>query len=101
MALGSEEGLTHAVQVLQGQLVQPLERHAPRGERLDVRGEPGDIPPGLPRRQRGLGDVYKRQAGETWADVAGFTPDIEALAARGMAFERLDQLALEHLYGVR
>jgi xylose isomerase len=40
-------------------------------------------------------------AGETWRDVAGFTPDVEALAARGMAFERLDQLALEHLYGVR
>ena len=39
--------------------------------------------------------------GETWRDVASFTPDIEALAARGMAFERLDQLALEHLYGVR
>jgi len=39
--------------------------------------------------------------GETWRDVRGFTPDIEALAARGMAFERLDQLALEHLYGVR
>jgi len=40
-------------------------------------------------------------AGETWRDVRDFTPDIEALAARGMAFERLDQLALEHLYGVR
>jgi xylose isomerase len=40
-------------------------------------------------------------AGETWRDVRGFTPDIEALAARGMAFERLDQFALEHLYGVR
>jgi xylose isomerase len=39
--------------------------------------------------------------GETWRDVHGFTPDIEALAERGMAFERLDQLALEHLYGVR
>jgi xylose isomerase len=39
--------------------------------------------------------------GETWRDVHGFTPDIDALAARGMAFERLDQLALEHLYGVR
>ena len=39
--------------------------------------------------------------GETWRDVQGFTPDIEALAARGMAFERLDQLALEHLYGIR
>jgi xylose isomerase len=39
--------------------------------------------------------------GETWRDVRGFTPDIDALATRGMAFERLDQLALEHLYGVR
>ena len=28
-------------------------------------------------------------------------PDVDALAARGMAFEHLDQLALEHLYGVR
>jgi len=40
--------------------------------------------------------------GETWQDVAAApTPDIDALAAHGMAFERLDQLALEHLYGVR
>jgi xylose isomerase len=39
--------------------------------------------------------------GETWRDLHGFTPDIAALAERGMAFERLDQLALEHLYGVR
>ena len=39
--------------------------------------------------------------GETWQHVRGYTPDIGALAGRGMAFERLDQLALEHLYGVR
>ena len=39
--------------------------------------------------------------GESWRDVRGFTPDVEALGQRGMAFERLDQLALEHLYGVR
>src|SRR3984885_51896 len=39
--------------------------------------------------------------GETWRDIRGFTPDIEALADRGMNFERLDQLALEYLYGVR
>jgi xylose isomerase len=39
--------------------------------------------------------------GETWQSVRNFTPDIDALAARGMAFERLDQLALDHLYGVR
>jgi xylose isomerase len=40
-------------------------------------------------------------SGESWRDVQGYTPDIDALGARGMAFERLDQLALEHLYGVR
>ncbi|WP_214326355.1 xylose isomerase [Nonomuraea sediminis] len=40
-------------------------------------------------------------AGETWRSVRDFTSDVEALARRGMAFERLDQLALEHLYGVR
>jgi len=39
--------------------------------------------------------------GETWRDIRDFGPDTDALAARGMAFERLDQLALEHLYGVR
>ncbi len=41
--------------------------------------------------------------GETWRDVrsAAAEVDIEALAARGMAYEKLDQLALEHLYGVR
>jgi xylose isomerase len=39
--------------------------------------------------------------GESWRDVAGFVPDVTALAGRGMAFERLDQLAFEHLYGVR
>jgi xylose isomerase len=39
--------------------------------------------------------------GETWRDIRDFRPDIDALAARGMAFEHLDQLALEHLYGVR
>ena len=39
--------------------------------------------------------------GETWRDVRGYTADIAALGQRGMAFERLDQLALEYLYGVR
>ena len=29
------------------------------------------------------------------------TFDVEAAAARGMAFEQLDQLALDYLYGVR
>ncbi|MGN6302772.1 MAG: xylose isomerase [Angustibacter sp.] len=40
--------------------------------------------------------------GETWRELQqGDLPDVEALGARGMAFEHLDQLALEHLYGVR
>ena len=40
-------------------------------------------------------------AGETWRDVRDVQIDIPALAERGMGYERLDQLALEHLYGVR
>jgi xylose isomerase len=39
--------------------------------------------------------------GERLADVRAERPDVEELAARGMAFERLDQLAMEHLLGVR
>ncbi|HEX6525390.1 MAG TPA: xylose isomerase [Streptosporangiaceae bacterium] len=41
--------------------------------------------------------------GETWRDIraAASSVDVEALARRGMAYERLDQLALEHFYGVR
>ena len=40
--------------------------------------------------------------GEGWAEIeAAPAPDVEKLGATGMAFERLDQLALEHLYGVR
>ena len=40
-------------------------------------------------------------AGETWRDVRDAAVDADALGARGMGYERLDQLALEHLYGVR
>jgi len=40
-------------------------------------------------------------AGETWRDVRDSAPDTATLGGRGMAFERLDQLALEHLYGIR
>ena len=40
-------------------------------------------------------------AGESLADLRAETFDPEAAARRGMGFERLDQLALEHLYGVR
>jgi xylose isomerase len=38
---------------------------------------------------------------ETLADLREATYDLDGLAKRGMHFERLDQLALEHLYGVR
>jgi xylose isomerase len=39
--------------------------------------------------------------GETWRDIRGYAADTAALGDRGMAFEHLDQLALEYLYGVR
>ena len=42
-----------------------------------------------------------RGRGLAGAARAGRLPDPEALAARGGGFEQLDQLALEHLYGVR
>jgi xylose isomerase len=40
-------------------------------------------------------------AGETLADLRKASYDVEALASRGLAFEHLDQLAMEHLLGVR
>ncbi|GAA3568770.1 xylose isomerase [Nonomuraea rosea] len=40
-------------------------------------------------------------AGETWADLAKDEFDPEVAAARGFHFTRLNQLALEHLMGVR
>jgi xylose isomerase len=39
--------------------------------------------------------------GETYETLRAETIDIDALAERGMAFERLDQLAMDHLLGVR
>ena len=39
--------------------------------------------------------------GETWRDVRESSADVDTLAKRGLAYEHLDQLALEHLYGVR
>jgi xylose isomerase len=40
--------------------------------------------------------------GEGWAELEkAELSDPDELAARGAAFEHLDQLALEHLYGVR
>ena len=39
--------------------------------------------------------------GETLDELRAEQFDIEAMAARGMGFERLDQLAMDHLLGVR
>jgi xylose isomerase len=40
-------------------------------------------------------------AGESLEALRAETFDVDAMAARGMHFERLDQLAMEHLLGVR
>jgi xylose isomerase len=51
-----------------------------------------------------LPDLFRPtlEDGEGWADLEQATlADPDELALRGAGFERLDQLALEHLYGVR
>lgn len=40
-------------------------------------------------------------SGETWRDLAGDTFDVEAAGTRGYGYEAIDQLALEHLMGVK
>jgi len=40
-------------------------------------------------------------AGETWKDLADPSFDIEAAGERGLGYELLDQLAIEHLMGVK
>ena len=40
-------------------------------------------------------------AGETWRDLAKDSFDVEAAGTRGYGYEAIDQLALEHLMGVR
>ena len=46
-------------------------------------------------------DTPTLSAGEALVDVRGETADIEALGARSVGLEALDQLAMEHLLGVR
>ena len=38
-------------------------------------------------------------AGETWKDLDKDSFDVEAAGKRGYGYEKLDQLALEHLMG--
>lgn len=45
-------------------------------------------------------DVPTMAEEETWRVIAGLTVDSDRPGERGMAFEHLDQLALEHLDGV-
>ena len=45
--------------------------------------------------------VATRGVGESFDELRNASFDPEAAAARGAGFERLDQLALEHLYGTR
>jgi hypothetical protein len=100
----------------------PAEAHLPAraGESvsqrdLDIRARPADPQFHLPGTYRADPEVKAAlaasgvenlavptlAAGETWRDVQGFTPDIGTLAARGLAYEHLAQLAPEHLYGIR
>jgi xylose isomerase len=46
-------------------------------------------------------DTPTLSAGEALANLRGETTDIEALGARSVGLEALDQLAMEHLLGVR
>ena len=67
----------------------------------------------VPRRPGGAGRRSRRPGcpsspcppwptGEAWQQLLDWPlPDVEALGGAGCGFERLDQLALEHLYGVR
>src|SRR5262249_27238988 len=61
--------LTHAVQVLQRELVQPLEGHAARGQRLDVRGAAGHAPPGLLGSTSGPGQLAAPRRGQRRLDL--------------------------------
>ena len=48
----------------------------------------------------GLGEATLN-AGETWRDLAKGSFDVEAAGTRGYGYELVDQLALEHLMGVK
>jgi len=46
-------------------------------------------------------EVPTLAAGETWRDLADPSFDVELAGARGYGYEKIDQLALEHLMGVK
>jgi xylose isomerase len=45
-------------------------------------------------------DEATLSAGETWKDLANDSFDVESAGKRGYSYEKLDQLAMEHLMGV-
>ncbi len=72
-----------------------------REKALAFRADP-DVQEALAASRVGELSTPTLAEGETWQDLqAAPEEDPETLGSRGMAFERLDQLALEHLYGVR
>jgi len=46
-------------------------------------------------------EIPTMAAGETWKDLNDPSFDVESAAERGMGYEALDQLAIEHLMGVK
>ena len=106
-----DEGAGAQGQVRQGraELTGGLARRQNLGEQVPVEAdEPEDllvVGTGRGRPPTGAGDVATGE-GETASSLLtdrsafeDFDPD--AAAARGMAFEQLDQLATDHLLGVR
>ena len=101
---------------LQAAAHRGLRRGVGVGRRLHAQlPDPQGARRGLPRRPGGPGGAARRpawtnSAQPTAADgLAGLLADrtafeefdVEAAGARGMAFERLDQLAMDHLLGAR
>jgi len=39
--------------------------------------------------------------GESWSDLADESFDVELAGTRGYGYEKIDQLAIEHLMGVK
>ena len=46
-------------------------------------------------------EVPTLAAGETWSDLADASFDVELAGARGYGYEKIDQLAIEHLMGIK
>ena len=96
---GPHRGRGRRVGQRRGQHAQ-LPDPAREGPRLPGRpggAVPRSAPPGCPSSPQPT-----LAAGEGWQQLLEWPlPDVEALAAHGAATEHLDQLALEHLYGVR